>query len=552
MAEERLVFDFTDEEFWDWRNFSDDDHECWLHNEYRRLINDSINNYQVLTTDNKAIVTFTTRKDEQYDCIYFIKTQSDIEDLIVNGEDLDLKYCYINGFDITKIETNKDYELYNLDARYSFWDKKVNFKSAKFGKNKANFRGARFIAKEVSFYNVSFNEIEVDFSYTYFYRCFINFQDAKFKSNKIIFDSSFFEEGKANFWEVNFGNGEVWFVAITCKDFKLSFSECEFGDGHIAIGIVQYGNAAVVLDGSRFGKGEKYFSGTNLGEGIITFSGTDFGEGDVDFNRTKFGNGNIYFGRTKFSGGKVDFSNAIFGEGDVDFENVVANRFILSENKFSSFLDLRFETVNELIIKDCITEKTVKISGTPSILSLKNTINLGQIHFSDEPKVIVSAIENSFKEDEELTDKQKLDQLTLIKENYHQLGEYDGEDLAYQTYMKYKTKFMKKGIKKFFYWLFSKIGKYGTAPGNIIAWAGGVAVFLGLIYWPFMANQTNSAITIDIFKGLYFSLITFLTIGYGDIAPPNTGIAFLAGFEGFLGLFFMAYFTVAVVRKLLR
>jgi hypothetical protein len=52
-------------------------------------------------------------------------------------------------------------------------------------------------------------------------------------------------------------------------------------------------------------------------------------------------------------------------------------------------------------------------------------------------------------------------------------------------------------------------------------------------------------------RGFYFSVVTFFTIGYGDFAP--SGIArFVAGTEGFMGVFLMAYFTVAFVRKILR
>ena len=49
----------------------------------------------------------------------------------------------------------------------------------------------------------------------------------------------------------------------------------------------------------------------------------------------------------------------------------------------------------------------------------------------------------------------------------------------------------------------------------------------------------------------YHSIVTFLTIGYGDYYP--TGILrWISGFEGFTGLFLISYFTVAFVRKALR
>ena len=53
-------------------------------------------------------------------------------------------------------------------------------------------------------------------------------------------------------------------------------------------------------------------------------------------------------------------------------------------------------------------------------------------------------------------------------------------------------------------------------------------------------------------SGLYFSGITFLTIGYGEVMPMGFWGSFLAIVEGFIGMFLMSYFSVAVVRKTLR
>jgi hypothetical protein len=199
-----------------------------------------------------------------------------------------------------------------------------------------------------------------------------------------------------------------------------------------------------------------------------------------------------------------------------------------------------------------------------SILSLKDTKNIGQIYFYDDSTNVVTALENSLKEEnfyiseifiveksKKLENKQNLEQLTLIKENYHQLGDYDGEDLAYRTYMKYKTKFMKAGINKIFYKMFGEIGSYGTRPGNIILW---MFIFWGIfasIYFGLLSDQINPVLE-RLSHALYYSGITFLTIGYGDIKPLCDAARFLSVAEGFIGLFLMSYLTVAVVRKLLR
>ena len=57
-------------------------------------------------------------------------------------------------------------------------------------------------------------------------------------------------------------------------------------------------------------------------------------------------------------------------------------------------------------------------------------------------------------------------------------------------------------------------------------------------------------------SSMYFSTITFLTIGYGDISPIKLDFSaiqtVLTGIEGFLGLLLMSIVTVVVVRKILR
>jgi hypothetical protein len=53
------------------------------------------------------------------------------------------------------------------------------------------------------------------------------------------------------------------------------------------------------------------------------------------------------------------------------------------------------------------------------------------------------------------------------------------------------------------------------------------------------------------FNPWYFSIITFTTIGYGDYAPRGW-VRWVAGLEGFLGLFLVAVFTVSFARKFIR
>lgn len=52
------------------------------------------------------------------------------------------------------------------------------------------------------------------------------------------------------------------------------------------------------------------------------------------------------------------------------------------------------------------------------------------------------------------------------------------------------------------------------------------------------------------FRCLYFSFVTFTTLGYGDLAPCTPLSRFLVSFEAFSGVFIMGLFVTANVRKL--
>ncbi len=106
--------------------------------------------------------------------------------------------------------------------------------------------------------------------------------------------------------------------------------------------------------------------------------------------------------------------------------------------------------------------------------------------------------------------------------------------------------------------LLDKAGLYATAPIRVL-WSMLISyIFFSLILTlttlieigglSGVENQNLSTIISDSF---YFSIITYLTVGYGDFCPLGIN-RWIAGIEGFVGVFLMAYFTVAFVRKILR
>ena len=109
-----------------------------------------------------------------------------------------------------------------------------------------------------------------------------------------------------------------------------------------------------------------------------------------------------------------------------------------------------------------------------------------------------------------------------------------------------------------FKWLvFDSMGLYATNPARVLI-SMAVFYFLFSIIYILMILFTSADIissTSDqlgiVARSFYHSAITFFTIGYGDHYPFGAA-RIVSSIEGFMGVFLMAYFTVAFVRKVLR
>ncbi len=103
---------------------------------------------------------------------------------------------------------------------------------------------------------------------------------------------------------------------------------------------------------------------------------------------------------------------------------------------------------------------------------------------------------------------------------------------------------------------------YGEAPLRIIGLSLLIIIicavlysFTGLNYQDNIHNigsQHSFTENLSIFfSSLYFSVVTFTTLGYGDITPVNISRA-IAAIEAFTGSFTLALFVVVFVKKMTR
>lgn len=94
--------------------------------------------------------------------------------------------------------------------------------------------------------------------------------------------------------------------------------------------------------------------------------------------------------------------------------------------------------------------------------------------------------------------------------------------------------------------------KYGTSYTRVFLWATIIIVLCGILL---NANKSllynNQPVEASLQDALYFSLITFTTLGYGDFHAIGF-MRFIAGLESFAGVFLMSLFTVIVGRRIIR
>lgn len=101
---------------------------------------------------------------------------------------------------------------------------------------------------------------------------------------------------------------------------------------------------------------------------------------------------------------------------------------------------------------------------------------------------------------------------------------------------------------------------YGESPARVVAFSLGLITACAIAY--FFLDTTSEHPLYEGEKGwrfylfeflnaLYFSVVTFTTLGYGDISPVGAA-RFIAAFEAFLGSFTMALFVVVFVKKMTR
>lgn len=498
------------------------------------------------------------------------------------GDHIDLDYCYVNGFSLNEYRESRNLEEQSMVRleRFSavkacfdseqttdfsfaqFEGKACSFAECIFANGNTSFLRAQFSKGNVDFSKILFGTGNVEFQYAMFNTGNVSFQKSHFEGKVVSFVNANFDEGNANFKDVEFGNATVKFQYAKFGDGIKSFDKAEFGGKLINFRRVEFGSGRVDFKRAIFGNGEinfeeAEFTGTKFsfrsaafGSGLNSFAAMNFGPGEVAFDQATFGRGQLSFRGAVF--GTLSFKGAYF-DGSVDLRVKEGDRVDLSGSLVRDIIDLKPE------------DEPVKLR----VFNITGMRNLGKIYLdwnANQAKALIRRQKHT-------TDRQKANQFILLKEGFHDLGEYNAEDHAYVEFRRKEMSAWIQETKKREKWkliyvypsaalqwlLFDVMGLYATSPIRVFASMMAVYVMFSLIFMAVIAYGGGDIVSsvgdpdqLSVFdKSFYHSAITFLTIGYGDFYPSGH-IRWLSSAEGWMGLFLMSYFTVAFVRKILR
>ncbi|TET13252.1 hypothetical protein E3J84_00305 [Candidatus Aerophobetes bacterium] len=136
---------------------------------------------------------------------------------------------------------------------------------------------------------------------------------------------------------------------------------------------------------------------------------------------------------------------------------------------------------------------------------------------------------------------------------WHEQGNYVEEGKCHYQEMDYIRKQKNWFVRYILANLFHRLlYGYGEKPFWIFAWCAGLIIFSSVIYW--ISKGVLKIVGVravpveDYWNSLYFSVVTFTTLGYGDFRPIGK-VKILASIEAILGIFFVALFIFTFARR---
>ena len=291
--------------------------------------------------------------------------------------------------------------------------------------------------------------------------------------------------------------------------------------------------------------------------GWATFNGTTFFEGvtfngDAFFGEATF-NGDAFFGEATFNG--IAFFEGATFNGDSDFKlKYLGKGLILSKTKVFSGKKLFIKINNDNRKRKIVFERAYLEDAYLDI----NIITGVLVDFNDallrNTKIKKGQIENHILQEEVRKFHEAKAVYLLLKNNFHSIAQYEDESWAFKKEkdMERKSNCHFKSLHK---WLWScflnGLFGYGEQPGKVIISAILIILIFTFIFMSSgISNTSIGGFTSKNFLDcIYFSVVTFTTLGYGDFRPLEGWGRVFSGTEAFIGALMMALFVYTFARR---
>jgi hypothetical protein len=508
----------------------------------------------------------------------------DLYKRIDTGADFDLTHVYIDHFSLSEYRKLRGLKEHDYVTIKNFGADNVFFDCEQV----TDFSYAQFEGKSVLFNQSVFGNGFVDFTYADFGHSTVGFEKTRFSNGTKNFQSVKFGDGNISFNSANFGKGDLIFADASFSNGNVDFKNTVFGDGIVDFKFSKFKEGNISFERARFGKGKKDFKNVEFGGGRIDLRRVEFNDGDISFEGAEFGNGKVNFRGSLFGAGhkifdladftqcEVNFDKVDFGSGSISFNQTNANQISFNACSFNCFVDFRFNSCKLLNMANSVVRDIIDMVPENQMviheINMVNTRIIGRIFINWRENDVYNFIYNQ----KDSTYFQKSEQFRILKENFRVNGQYEDEDDAYVEFKRCEAKAhlgealkgssLKKlvGYLNYYFqkYVFDYVGRYATSPIRVLL-NGILTIFtFGILYYlvnTFLNGIGSIESTLpenlnhchDFLNSIYYSAITFFTIGYGEYFPSGI-LKLIAAFEGFSGVFLMSYFTVAFVRKILR
>ena len=528
-----------------------------------------------------------------------------VYDAIGNGAPVNLNECYVKGFSLTAcrrlqlLDKTATLPIAGFIAKESFFVSPISldFTNADFTGDYTHFEGATFVSPELNFHGSRFSNGGVNMSNMYVKVGKFNMVGCDAQQGNVTFKNTIFDSGAKDFQDFNFGSGVVEFTNTEFGNGDVSFINTRYNSSDVSFKVARFGIGKVDFHFAKFGSGTVSFERTEFGTGRVDFRTVEFGQGKTSFNRCSFGDGEVTFDGANANNGKITFNRSQFGlgslsfeqfhgaaaqlifekvtfPGDVNFSSAVLESLLLPNCQFNGKLNLQVDICQNIDLSGSVVRDIAdfySFGNVPrvNVLNLAGMRLLGKFYLDWKVNKLQSLIYNQPR----TTMDEKAEQFRILKENFSDLGRYSDEDYAYvefrrcelKTILQYELEgnWVSKALAYPHYFfkklVFDWIGLYATEPARVFVSIIAIYVFFSLLYIGLISSGIGNILPTSVNgeslglvgRSFYHSAITFFTIGYGDFVPVGA-IRLFCGFEGFIGVFLMAYFTVAFVRKILR